>query len=596
MIDFGVEIDLTRLHRAIQTSRDALDPFRRVRTEFIRDHAGSWYSQNGARNATFVNKMNQTATIMCAALVANNPRYKVTAVDPQLRPFASHLQENLNKLVVNINLDGTLSLIVLDAFFCMGVAKTRMAETDPRPLEDDVWVMTGKPWVDRISLDDLIIDMSARDLTKMRFCGDRYRCSWDKVKSRDDFDKKVVKQLAPNSKYLYDTGTETAQQVANSSMVDDDELEPMIWLEDVWIPENKQWATFPAAPGQESIKPLKVVDWEGSPRGPYKFLGLGSVPDNGIPSAPAQNLKGLNDTYNMLMRKMIHQAKITKVVQVFPYGEAKEGDNFRNAKNGDWLPSKDPKSIQTVQIGTVDGNINAFAVAVDEIYNVQAGNLRTLGGLGQEAGTAKQEELIQQQASGMIAKMTLNVMKFVGEVGDELKNLMWDDQALTQENWVEAGNTGYMVQSHWTPEHRQGERDNYSVQVFPYSMQYRPPQAEMQLIHSVLNEIAPLWPMIQAGVIDGQELFNMYADLLDLPRLRKLFKVVQQQQQQGDKPDLGGDENTIRSPANTSREVVRRNVPTGGTAGNRAAMIAQAMTGKGSASPQQMQSMGRAPA
>ena len=598
MIDFTSELERTRLHRAISTSRDVLDPFRRVRSEFIRDHAGSWYSQNGARFATYANKMNQTASILSFALVGGSPRYKCVSSDPKNRPFAYHLQENLNRLVSNINLEQSLYLMVLDAIFLMGVAKVRMADDEDRQLEDDTWVDVGRPWVDRVSVDDLILDLSARDLTKMRFAGDRYRCSWAKVKERSggDFDAKVVKQLAPNSKYLFDTGSEYANQIANCMAVDDDELEPMIWLEDVWVAENKQWVTFPASPGLDSVKPLKVVDWEGSPRGPYKYLSLGFVPDNVIPSSPAQNLKGLHDVYNRLLRKMIHQASISKQVVGFPPGQAKEADNARNAKNGDWLPFNNPKDIATITIGTVDGNIHAFTAALDEIFNVQSGNIRSLGGLGAEAQTARQESQIAQHSSGVIGKMSQNVMRFTGEIGEELKNLMWDDGAFEQETWVDAGNTGEKAPSNWTPDYREGERDNYSLKVVPYSLMYRSPQMELQQISEVLNQIGPLYPMIQAGILDGKELFNLYAENLDLPILKRLFRMLSQQPNQGGgRPQLGGDENTVHSPAVTSREVVRRNVPTGGTAANRGAMLSQAMMGKSSASPQQMASMKRAP-
>lgn len=591
MIDLTSETELTRLHAAIQTSRDALDPFRRVRNEFVKDHAGSWYSTNGARQQTYVNKMNQTANIMTFALAANNPRFKMTATDPKLRPFAYHFQNNLNKLVANINLDLTLQLTVLDAFFCMGTVKVRMAEgADAVQLEDDIWVDPGRPWVDRISLDDLILDLSARDLTKMRFMGDRYRCAFWKLKERDDFDQKVVKTLSPNSKYIYDTGTDYANMIANGQATDDDELEPMIWLEDVYLPENKQWITFAANPGQGSAKPLKVVDWDGSPRGPYKFLSLGFVPDNTVPSAPAQNLKGLHDTYNALIRKLINQARRAKRLVLFPYGDSKEADNARTAKDGDWVPSKDPKSIQEAGIGSVDGNVNAFLMAVDEVYNAQAGNIRTLGGLGQEAGTATQEEMIQQHATGVIGRMAINVLKFVGEIGEELKNLMWDDQTLEQDTHVQVGNTDQMVESNWKPDYRKGERDNYSVKVEPYSLMYRTPQQKSGQIMQTLQQIAPLWPMFQAAgaSLDAERLLHILADSMDLPEIEQIVTFGQQQpgSQEGESHDA-------TQAAQTQRTVVRKNVPSGGGAGNRQAMLAQMMQGRGPANSQQMASAGR---
>jgi hypothetical protein len=61
---------------------------------------------------------------------------------------------------------------------------------------------------------------------------------------------------------------------------------------------------------------------------------------------------------------------------------------------------------------------------------------------------------------------------------------------------------------------------------------------------------------------------------------------------------LGGDENTVRSPAVTSRETVRKNVSTGGTKDARSNALIQSLMGGGSSqvNGQTKQAMGRRPA
>ena len=59
---------------------------------------------------------------------------------------------------------------------------------------------------------------------------------------------------------------------------------------------------------------------------------------------------------------------------------------------------------------------------------------------------------------------------------------------------------------------------------------------------------------------------------------------------------LGGDQNTILSPAVTSRETVRRNIPTGGTQASRSAITQQALSGGSQISGQQAAQMSRSPA
>jgi hypothetical protein len=60
---------------------------------------------------------------------------------------------------------------------------------------------------------------------------------------------------------------------------------------------------------------------------------------------------------------------------------------------------------------------------------------------------------------------------------------------------------------------------------------------------------------------------------------------------------LGGDENTIRQAAHTSRETIRRNIPTGGSSENRAnSLIQSLMGGKSQLNGQQQAAMQKGPA
>jgi len=75
----------------------------------------------------------------------------------------------------------------------------------------------------------------------------------------------------------------------------------MIWLQDIWVAENKTVATMTV---DQDLPPLLEREWTGSQAGPYKFLSLGNVPDNIIPASPAVNLKGMHDLQNRLHRRM----------------------------------------------------------------------------------------------------------------------------------------------------------------------------------------------------------------------------------------------------------------------------------------------------
>jgi hypothetical protein len=162
MFDLQDDEKRGRLLKAIRNSRSALEPFRRVRKELIKDYVGSWYAEAGAENKTLVNLINQTAKIYTVALAANNPKVLVSTPNSGNIPFARRFEVNLNKLISDMAMDQTFRAIVMDAFFCLGCGVVMMRDTDTRfhgllESEEDVWLDPGEPWFNRVSLDDLIL-------------------------------------------------------------------------------------------------------------------------------------------------------------------------------------------------------------------------------------------------------------------------------------------------------------------------------------------------------------------------------------------------------------------------------------------------------
>lgn len=596
MLDLRDKLIRGRLFQAVKTSREAWRPFCRAARELIRDHVGSWYQERpyGARYKTLVNLMNQTARIYTVALAANNPRVKVVSESPEQWPFAQRFQVGLNKLISDMELDATFRAIVLDAFFCIGCGVVQMRDTDTRfhgllESEEDVWLDPGEPWFNRVPRDHLILDMAVRELSKMRYCGHIYRADYEKVMDEPGYAKAAKDMLSPTSKKQADNA-EFAQDIATGGSVDDDELKPMIWLMDLWIAENKSVATFAL---DVDTPPLIEREWTGSQSGPYKFLGLGIVPDNLVPVSPAANLKGLHDLANRNYRKMERQADSQRTVNAYQPGGEEDAAALRDAKDGDWVRVRNPRDVQQVTMGGVDQNLQAFQIVVSEQFNLMAGNVRAMGGLGQQASTLGQEEIIQENVSRIEADMHLAVMKFAGEVCTDLGYLMWNDNHMEIPASVQVPGADIYVDSSWRPGHRVGSFEDYGLHVIPYSTVFKTPQQRLNELFAVIERLAPLWPMLQASgaTLDAKELVDQIADLLDRPELKRVitFAVMADQ--------LGGDENTIRQSPITSRETIRRNVPTGGTPESRSSVLQQVLSGgRSQVTPQQMASIARAPA
>jgi hypothetical protein len=536
--------------------------------------------------------MNQTAKIYTVALAANNPWVRVTTPVIQNWSFAKKYQVNLNKLISDMQLEQTFRAVVLDSFFLIGAVAVMMRDTDTRyhgllESEEDQWFDPGEPWLNRISFDNLILDMSAAELSKMRFCGHRYRADFEKVKEESAYDKAVVDKLTPTSKNATDNA-DLARDIASGGAVDDDELKPMIWLQDVWIPENRSVATF-AVDFEEP--PLIEREWTGSQGGPYKFLSLGLVPDNVIPASPAMNLKGLHDLQNRLHRRMEKDSDAHRRVNVYAPGSGDDAKRLQEAKRNEWVRMRNPSEVKQVELGGISSSDQAFSIFVQEQYDRFAGNLRAMGGLGAEAGTLGQEEIVQGNVSRMEESMRQAVVEFAEECCAELAQLMWNDEWLEIQSAEELGSTGVYVDASWRPEDRQGRFEDYKFRVEQYSMVYKSPQAKVNELFATLQQLAPLWPMFQASgaALDVRELVDILAELQDRPELKRIITFASS----GGR--LGGDQNTIRSPAVTTRNEVRRNVATGGTPQARSAILQQVLSGasKPQVSPQQAAVIGR---
>lgn len=582
MIDLDDKEKRGRLLKAIQTSRQAMQPFRRVRKELVKDYVGSWYSETGATNKTLVNLMNQTARIYTIALAANNPQVLVSTPRLANIPFARRFEANLNHLISDMNLDKTFRAIVLDAFFCIGCGVVMMRDTDTRfhgllEAEEDVWLDPGEPWFNRVPLDDLILDMSARELTKMRYCGHRYRADFEKVMDEPKYSKKVKDKLSPTSRTQRETEGSARDISGGDGWVEDDDLKDMIWLQDVWIAENNSIATFAVdgAENGEHLPPLIERDWTGSQAGPYKFLSLGDVPDNVIPASPAVNLKGMHDLQNRLHVRMEADSDAHRVINTYRHDSATDAEKLRTAERNSWHSMADPNAVQQVVLGGVNPQDLALAQFIQDEYDRFAGNLQAMGGLGPQSSTVGQEELIHGANSRNEADMRMAVVNTAADVIKDLGRLMWEDEKLEIQTSMPVGNSGIEVSANWAPGMREGEFEDYEFRVEPYSMVYKTPEQKLQELFQTLREIAPLWPMFQASgaTMDAEAIVDEIARLKNRPEFRRFITFA------NPADILGGDENTVRQSPVTSRETVRKNIPTGGTQDARSSALIQSLMG-----------------
>jgi hypothetical protein len=301
----------------------------------------------------------------------------------------------------------------------------------------------------------------------------------------------------------------------------------------------------------------------------------------------------MHDLQNRLHRRMEDDSDAHRVVNVYPPNMSDDAERLRTAERNSWQRGTSPEQIKQFEMGGIDQRDMAMATFLQNEYDRFAGNLQAMGGLGAQASTVGQEEIISGNLARNVADMRMAVVSFASECVLDLGRLMWEDQTLELQTSIPVGNSGIEVSSNWMPDYRQGAFEDYEFRVEPYSMVFKTPEQHLQELFQVLRELAPLWPMFQASgaTFDAEAIVDEIARLKNRPEFRKFITFADPMGM------LGGDENTVRQAANTTRTNIRKNVSDGGTADARnSAMIQTLMGGKPQINSQQAAMLKRAPA
>lgn len=575
------EKDRDRLSRAVEASYRALEPYRKLVHGLVEEYAGSGYGK-GARTQQeiYLNLMHQTVDAYTMALVANRPKVVVKTDIPSQNFFAKKLEKATNNLVKEIGLEYTLRAWVLDSFFCLGIIKIHMANSGLVQIEPDVWMDPGKPFASNVSLDNWVHDVSATKFEEVKFAGDMYRIPFsDLVDNPDIYDAEIVAELQPSTKSA--ASSERLESISRGQEVDNDEYEPMIDLADIYIPRDNMVYTFPLKNADTfSIAgpPVAKMPWNGPEFGPYKLLGFNDVPENIMPTSPASHLAAMSRLVNNIMRKQARRARTAKRIHMYTATAAPDAKRLQKSPDDDFVQVNNVKELGTMEIGGIDPTAQAFLIGTIEAYDRMAGNLTAMLGLGSQAETLGQEQLIHSAASKKEAQMQFRVLDGANRVVRDLAWMLWNDAVKTMPAQlpIEGASEEYAVDATWTPEDREGDFLDYNFDIDVHSMPYQSPQQRVQALTTLLTQIyAPLMPMLQqqGGMVDLQALTETYADMMSLPEIRSIIKFMGMMPAQ---EGAGGGEEGGGMPAVTSRNYTRRNVPSGGTKENRATVAQQA--------------------
>jgi hypothetical protein len=322
------------------------------------------------------------------------------------------------------------------------------------------------------------------------------------------------------------------------------------------------------------------LQWSGEETGPYHLLNLGPVPDNVMPTSPAQNLRYLFELVNSSYRKLDSQARRQKFVHIIEAGAEDDARRVRESKDGGQVTVAQKDAQGEMRLGGIDQQLLIFANNIIDLHDRMGGNVTARMGLGAQSPTATQDQMIHAQTGRHEQFMQEKMVDFTRGVGKHLAWLLFGDPVRNVRNRDKVEGTSFEFENNWTPDERQGQFNDYDFDVDPYSLAYQSPSDKANVLTQFIGQMTPMLPLLQqmGWQIDLPKFLTLQAELRNIPQLLEIFKPAAPPEEQG----AGGAHQATQSPV-TQRETIRRGQPGPGPS---AAGMMQMLRGGQNGSPQ----------
>lgn len=574
-------IDYGRLCEAIQRSRYVLKKFREERFDAVKQYLGRHWSEEAAtQNIVPVNLISLYCQIVGRSLIAKEPRVMLSTFEQGSKPTVSVMEKWVNSQIEKIDLAGTLQRVVLDALFSVGICKVALAtQEDAASLGFEV--QGGQPYAECVDLDDFVFDTHARVMRQSSFIGHRYRCPL--VAARAMGYKGGKKLEASQDQPFNAEGDERVSALQRMPYAaNSDEFEEMVDLWEIYLPRHKLVVTLAddymtGAGTDNDVKPLKVLPWVGPYCGPYHVLGFGVVPGNAMPKAPIMDLIDLHVAVNNIFRKLLRQAERLKTLDLVAMGDTETGERIKNANDGDVVPVADPSKVTRLMTGGPVAELQAFGIAMRDLFSWLAGNLEMMGGLAQQAKTLGQEELLAKSSSAGVADKQDQTVKFASSV---INALCWFYHHHPQQEMKVLhdipGLPKPLARRIGPQQRQQIPWEDLGVKIDPYSLRHQTPEQRAQALVQLVTQIVMPMAQIaqQQGVaLDMHALLGKLGKYMDMPDLAEILTI---QEPPAQEPTGGGEEPGMPAQTKRTYERVNRGQETGPT---KSTQLQQALLG-----------------
>jgi hypothetical protein len=553
-------VDLDQLCLTITNDYRDLGPFRRNRRDIVQQLGGKHYGDDCAPSEVPVNVLGMYFDLMTSACIAQNPRVMYSTFVDEQTATVEAMQDWANDEIVRMDAANVFARVMYDAICWVGILKVSLAS--PSDAEESGWdLKAGQPFMQSIDPDDVCFDLTAQQFDKCDYIACRYRIPV--VVANELYAKGKSDKFTEDEESDYNFGGDQKIATLGRTAGNREEVEPHCTLWEVYLQKHKVVVLLRDNGGipDATFGAVRVNRWIGPACGPYMFLGLGHMPGNLNPKAPAMDLIDLHRNLNAAWRKMLRQTRDYKKVLPYRGANTESAKRLKDAPDGEMFECDNAESLKEIETGGAGNAVWVMAQAMQEAFNFIGGNLALLGGRGAQSRTATQDKMLNENASAGVASMQDKFQTFIQKAFESMNWFWWNHPTkVMKSQWSAPSMPSFKINrmvGPWnhptTPLRRRGPMPRIKVDV--YSLARQTPQSRLAFINQTLQAIAPLFQLaMQQGVMpDMNALMELFSKYGDEPDLKKIFHYTEPPQQ----GPGGGQSEGPGKPVNTTRTYER---------------------------------------
>ena len=381
-----------------------LKNFRNARLMFLRNYTGQYYDQDhGQIGNEALNLIFNAIRTLLPNIVMGHPTHNVTSKYVAYKDYAELQSMALTQHDREIDIKNVYRRVIVDSIFTLGILKTGIAESDSVYSFDEYdQVDTGQVYTEAVDFDNFIVDPNSTEhlFRDAAFLGDRITIAREALLETGLYDNELVEKLPTAGGY--GNRGRRAENLSQKSLSQgrladfQDEVE----IAELWVPSANVILTIP---GDESVRfddYLRVDDHYGPQEGPYTLLAMTPpVPGNPLPVPAVGVWNDLHTLANRMAKKIIDQAERQKDIVGYKRSAADDAQEALDAGDGDAVAMDDPDGLRVHSFGGQQSSNESHLVQLQAWFNMMAGNPRQAGGISQDAESATEARILDQNAN-----------------------------------------------------------------------------------------------------------------------------------------------------------------------------------------------------